>query len=65
MQPGDGVLIPIKREGGGLQDGFLCEAVLSVEGQVEAIPGVWDTGATEGSLLVAALDGDLTWSRET
>ena len=60
MQPGDGVLIPVKREGGGLQDGSLCEAVLPVEGQVEAIPGVWDTGAVEGSILVAALGADLT-----
>ena len=60
LQPGDGVLILVKREGGGLQDGSLCEAVLPVEGQVEAIPGVWDTGAVEGSILVAALDADLT-----
>ena len=60
LQPGDGVLIPVKREGGGLQNGFLCEDVLPVEGQVEAIPGVWDTGAVEGSILVAALDADLT-----
>ena len=58
LQPGDGVLIPVKREGGGLQDGSLCEAV---EGQVEAIPRVWDTGAVEGSILVAALDADLTF----
>ena len=60
LQPGDGVLIPVKREGGGLQGGSLCEAVLPVEGQVEAIPGVWDTGAVEGSIHVAALDADLT-----
>ena len=43
LQPWDGVLIPVKFEGCGLQDGSLCEAVLPVEGQVEAIPGVWDT----------------------
>ena len=43
-----------------MQDGSLCEAVLPVECQVETIPGVWDTGAVEGSILVAALDADLT-----
>ena len=40
----------------------LCQAVLPVEGQVEAIPGVWDTGAVEGSILVAALDPE-DWGR--
>ena len=55
LQPGDGVLIPVKREEGGLQDGSLCEAVLCVEGQVEAIPGVWDTGAVEGSISLQRL----------
>ena len=40
LQSEDGVLISVKREWGGLQDGSLCEAVrLPVEGQVEAILG--------------------------
>ena len=29
LQPGDGVLIPVKRERSGLQDGSWCEAVLA------------------------------------
>ena len=38
LQPVDGVLIPVTREEGGLQDGSLCEAVLPVEGQVRYHP---------------------------
>ena len=34
-------------------DGSLCEAVLPIHGgKVEAIPGIWDTGATDGLVLV-------------
>ena len=39
-------------------DGSLCEAVLPIHGgKVEAIPGIWDIGATDGMVLVASASG--------
>ena len=39
-------------------DGSLCEAVLPIEGPVEAVPGIWDSGGTSGLALLAALEED-------
>ena len=58
VSPGDGLLVPVRRDPETYLDGSLCEAVLPIRGgKVEAIPGIWDTGATDGIVLVASASG--------
>ena len=45
LAPGDGVLVPIEREVQSSADGSLTEAVCPVDCGVEAVPGLWTTGA--------------------
>ena len=57
VSPGDGLLVPV-RDPETYLDGSLCEAVLPIQGgKVETIPGIWDTGATHGMVLVASTSG--------
>ena len=58
LEVGDGVLIPVRRDGASACNGSLGEGVFPVDGPLEAVPGVWPTGGDEGNILVAALDGD-------
>ena len=51
------------RAGGSVQssaDGSLTEAVFPVDCGVEAVPGLWTTGAAEGFVLLAAQELDYT-----
>ena len=58
VSPGDGLLVPVRRDPETYLDGSLCEAVLPIQGgKVETIPGIWDTGATHGMVLVASASG--------
>ena len=59
LEAGEGALIPVQREGESATDETLCEGVLPIECDVEAVPGVWPTGASEGMVLVTALDEDV------
>ena len=52
LSPGEGALVPVVRSGDWVADVALTEAVLPVEGKVEAVPGLWDTGRKEGMVLV-------------
>ena len=54
LAPGDGVLVPVEREVQSSADGSLTEAVFPVDCGVEAVPGLWTTGAAEGFVLLAA-----------
>ena len=53
LAPGDGVLVPVEREVQSSADGSLMEAVFPVDCGVEAVPGLWTTGAEEGFVLLA------------
>ena len=55
LAPGDGVLVPVEREVQSSADGSLTEAVFPVDCGVEAVPGLWTTGAAEGFVLLAGL----------
>ena len=58
VSPGDGLLVPVRRDPETYLHGSLCEAVLPIQGgKVETIPGIWDTGATHGMVLVASTSG--------
>ena len=57
LAPGDGVLVPVRRDAKASADGSLSEVVLPVECSVEAIPGLWQTGA-EGFVLLTATEED-------
>ena len=48
LAPGDGVLVPVEREVQSSADGSLTEAVFPVDCGVEAVPGLWTTGAVGG-----------------
>ena len=52
LLPGEGALVPVVRSGEWVADVALTEAVLPVDGKVEAVPGLWDTGRKEGMVLV-------------
>ena len=60
LAPGDGVLVPVEREVQSSADGSLTEAVFPVDCGVEAVPGLWTTGAGEGFVLLAAQELDYT-----
>ena len=60
LAPGDGVLVPVEREVQSSTDGSLTEAVFPVDCGVEAVPGLWTTGAAEGFVLLAAQELDHT-----
>ena len=60
LAPGDGVLVPVELEVQSSADGSLTEAVFSVDCGVEAVPGLWTTGAAEGFVLLAAQELDHT-----
>ena len=60
LAPGDGVLVPVEREVQSSADGSLTEAVFPVDCGVEAVPGLWTTGAAEGFVLLAAQELDYT-----
>ena len=52
LAPGEGALVPVTRSGAWTPDASLCEAVLPIDGKVEAVPGLWNTGREEGMVLV-------------
>ena len=52
LAPGEGALVPVLRTGTWLPDATRCEAVLPVDGSVEAVAGIWPTGSREGFMLV-------------
>ena len=54
------VLVPVEREVQSSADGSLTEAVFPVDCGVEAVPGLWTTGAAEGFVLLAAQELDHT-----
>ena len=54
LAPGDGVLVPVQQEVHSSADGSLTEAVFPVDCGVEAVPGLWTTGAAEGFVLLVA-----------
>ena len=60
LAPGDGVLVPVEREVQSSADGSLTEAVFPVDCGVEAVPGLWTTGAAEGFVLLAVQELDHT-----
>ena len=60
LAPGDGVLVPVEREVQSSSDGSLTEAVFPVDCGVEAVPGLWTTGAAEGFVLLPAQELDHT-----
>ena len=60
LAPGDGVLVSVEREVQSSADGSLTEAVFPVDCGVEAVPGLWTTGAAEGFVLLAAQELDHT-----
>ena len=60
LAPGDGVLVPVEREVQSSADGSLTEAVFLVDCGVEAVPGLWTTGAAEGFVFLAAQELDHT-----
>ena len=60
LAPGNGVLVPVEREVQSSADGSLTEAVFPVDCGVEAVPGLWTTGAAEGFVLLAAKELDHT-----
>ena len=61
LGPDDGALVPVKRVTTNLSGDLVKpseeenEALLPVEGKVEAVPGVWPKGATAGHALVVNL----------
>ena len=52
LQPGEGALVPVAVIGDWVSEVSTCETILPVEGKVEAVPGIWDTGLREGLVLV-------------
>ena len=54
------MLVPVEREVQSSADGSLTEAVFPVDCGVEAVPGLWTTGAAEGFVLLAAQELDYT-----
>ena len=55
LGPDDGALVPVKRVGLTAdlgKDSRMLEALLPVEGKVEAVPGMWPSGSTTGHALV-------------
>ena len=55
LGPDDGALVPVKRVGLTAdlgKDLGMLEALLPVEGKVEAVPGMWPSGSTTGHALV-------------
>ena len=49
LGPDDGALVPVKRVGLTAEigkDSGMLEALLPVEGKVEAVPGMWPSGST-------------------
>ena len=55
LGPDDGALVPVKRVGLTAdlgKDSGMLEALLPVEGKVEAVPGMWPSGSTTGHALV-------------
>ena len=52
LLPGEGALLPARIAGNWTSEVSSCEVVLPVAGKVEAVPGIWDTGAREGMVLV-------------
>lgn len=52
--------MPVTRDFAQVIDGSLCEGVLPIEGPVEAVPGIWDSGAVSGMVLVTAQDEEVT-----
>ena len=52
LLPGEGALLPVRIAGNWTPEVSSCEVVLPVAGKVEAVPGIWDTGAREGMVLV-------------
>ena len=49
----------VKRTSRPFLDGSLCEGVLPIEGDLEAVPGIWPSGALSGMVLLAASDLDI------
>ena len=55
LGPDDGALVPVKRVGLTAdlgKDSGMLEALLPVEGKVEAVPGMWPSGSTTGHALI-------------
>ena len=54
LLPVEGALIPVSVEGDFVRNASQCQAILPVEGRIEAVPGVWSTGCNgkEGMILV-------------
>ena len=59
LAPGHGALDG-RRDAKASADGSLSEVVLPVECSVEAIPGLWQTGAQEGFVLLTATEEDVS-----
>ena len=51
LLPGEGALVPVRVQGKWIPESSECEAVLPIEGRIEAVPGLWDTGSREGMVL--------------
>ena len=64
LEPGEGALIPVE-SGFRIAEVSVVEAALPIEGSVEAVPGVWPTGASQGMLLVAARDEPVALEKGT
>ena len=52
LLPGEGALVPVCVEEDFLCDASQCQAVLPIEGRIEVVPGLWDTGSRKGMVLV-------------
>ncbi|CAL1170400.1 unnamed protein product [Cladocopium goreaui] len=52
LLPGEGALVPVQVQGKWIPEASECEAVLPIEGKIEVVPGLWNTGGREGMVLV-------------
>ena len=52
LLPGEGALVPVQVQGEWISEASECEAVLPIEGKIEVVPGLWNTGGREGMVLV-------------
>ena len=59
VEAGEGVMLPVKRTSRPFLDGSLCEGVLPIEGDLEAVPRIWPSGALSGMVLLTASDLDV------
>ena len=56
VEAGEGVWVPVTRNQYTPGPSTAAESVLPVKGAIEAVPGIWRTGALEGVILVANLE---------